>query len=166
MAGKLHPDSEFVVKEEIVLVFILTGLSILIFIYGILDLTVITGLKDNASAFTFLAAIVPAIYFFRKGFRNPVSLRINRKGIYEGNRLITGWESLVKATITQKTEGKWKSVQDNFQLVIDFYVGGGVKPFRHVIPLTNTQNKSEEEVMAAIRYFVGLHAATTSQAAR
>lgn len=166
MAGKLHPDSEFVVKEEIVLVYILTGLFILIFIYGILDLTVITGLKDNASAFSFLLAIVPALYFFRKGYRNPVSMRINRKGIYEGNRLITGWESLVKATITQKTDGKWRSLQDNFQLVVDFSVGGGVKPIRHIIPLTNTQNKSEEEVMSAIRYFIGLHAAKTNKAAR
>lgn len=156
MATRLQPDTEFIVKEEVVLVYILTGLFVLIFIYGILDLTVFHGVKDNTSAFSFLFAIIPAIYFFRKGYQNPIALRISRVGIYEGNQLVTDWDNLIRVYVTQK-EWTWRSLQDNFLLVVEFYgeqVGEGR---RRKIPLTNTQNKSEEEVMYAIRFFKEFH---------
>lgn len=157
MASSLNPDSEFIVKEEVVLVYILTGLFVLIFIYGILDLTVIHGVKDNSSAFTFLFAIIPAIYFFKKGYQNPVALCVNRKGIYAGNQLVTEWENLINAYVTQKDK-TWRSIQDNFLLVVEFYGEKEGEGRRRKIPLTNTQNKSEEEVMDAVRYFSELHA--------
>jgi hypothetical protein len=102
----------------------------------------------------FYLAIIPAIIFFRKGLTNKICIVIDRKGIYHFNELITTWENFIDARIDQ--DQKVLSIQDNFVLFVR-YRHDGNKIFQNKIPLRNTQNKAEEEVIEAIRFFYGLH---------
>jgi hypothetical protein len=67
-------------------------------------------------------------------------------------KLITNWDNFINAFIDQKKV--LLTIQDNFILVVeykkDFNPGKG---FRKQIPLTNTQNQSEEDVLAAVTFF-------------
>ena len=75
---------------------------------------------------------------------------INKNGIYHYNKLITSWFNFVKANVTQ--EEKVMAISDNFILLIE-HRNGQSKLVIDKIPLTNTQDKSEEEIIAAIKYF-------------
>ncbi|HQX74372.1 MAG TPA: hypothetical protein PK298_15800, partial [Chitinophagaceae bacterium] len=45
------------------------------------------------------------------------------------------------------------NIVDNFILVVEYTRDGSPEGFRRKIPLTNTQNKSEEEVLEAVKFF-------------
>ena len=44
-------------------------------------------------------------------------------------------------------------LRDNFILVVEYRKGELKQGIRHKIPLTNTQNKSEEDVLEAVKFF-------------
>lgn len=147
----LTKDSEFIVGEEKVLNYILAFLFFALFLYGLIDLLRHISKGIDYQNLIFFIALLPAIIFFRKGRSNRVYIRINKTGIYEGRHLITGWANLFNAYITQKETVV--SIQDNFLLVIEYRKEGVKNGLRRRIPLTNTQNKSEEEVLKAVKFF-------------
>lgn len=147
----LTRESEFVVREEKVLVYILAALFFALFLYGMIDAIQQNFIKVNYQSFIFLLALVPAIFLFLKGYRNKIHLRVNKKGIFQNEQLVTNWPGFINAYITQKKTVI--SIQDNFLLVVEFLNRENKKVMRRTIPLTNTQNKSEEEVKKAISFF-------------
>jgi hypothetical protein len=82
-----------------------------------------------------------------------VYIRVNKTGIYQDEKLITGWPNLIKTFVAQKENKKFYNIQDNFLLVVEYRKDGHSEGFRRKIPLTNTQNKSEEEVLEAVQFF-------------
>jgi hypothetical protein len=46
-------------------------------------------------------------------------------------------------------------LRDNFVLVVEYKKNGTKQGFRKKLPLTNTQDKSEEEVLEAVKFFWG-----------
>ena len=152
MAKKtLAPDSQFVVGEEKLLNYILTSLFFALFLYGLIDILIIHTTDAKYTSFLALIALVPAFISFKKAKSKRNYLRVNRKGIYQDEKLVTEWANFIKAYIDQKEVVL--SIQDNFGLVIEHLKTGSEKIYRRRIPLTNTQNKSEEQVMAAIKFF-------------
>jgi hypothetical protein len=148
---QLHEDSEFIVSDDKWLVYIMAFLFFGIFVYGFADAT-IKGFKNlSYLSYIFFLLLVPAFLFFRKGRANRIYIRINKSGIYQNEKLVTGWPGFLNAFVTQKE--KVLSIQDNFILVVEYVQSDKQKGLRRKIPLTNTQNKSEEEVMKAIIYF-------------
>lgn len=152
MAKKtLNNDGEFLVGEERVLNYILAALCFALFLYGVIDAVNRNFRKIDYQSFVFALALIPAYLFFRKAHSNRVYIRINKNGIYQDGRSVTSWANFIKAYIDQKEKKTFFSIQDNFILVVEYKKEG--KGFRHKIPLTNTQNKSEEEVLAAVKFF-------------
>jgi hypothetical protein len=147
----LSKDTEFVVGEEKVLVYILAFLFFGLFLYGLIDAILHQFTKLTYLNFIFTVALVPAIIFFRKGKSNRAYIRINKTGIYQDQQLVTAWSNFLNAYITQKE--KLLSIQDNFVLVIEYFKNDPEQGFRRKIPLTNTQNKSEEHVLEAIIFY-------------
>ena len=105
--------------------------------------------------YEFSLALIPAWLFFRKAQSKRVYIRVNRKGIYQDERLVTGWKGLLKASIGQKE--KTITIKDNFMLILEFVKDDPKKGYRKMIPLTNTQNQAEEDVLAAVQYFWKLY---------
>lgn len=149
---ELTNDTEFLVGEEKILNYVLAFLFFGLFAYGVAD-----ALKKGFSAITyvnylFVLAVIPAAMAFAKARSKRVYLRINKTGIYQNEQLLTTWQTFLKAYITQKEVVM--SIRDNFQLVVEYYKDDPKKGFRRKIALTNTQNKSEEDIMKAIKFFV------------
>jgi hypothetical protein len=148
----LTNETEFTVGEEKVLNYVLAFLFFALFAYGLAD-----AIHQGFSAVTyvnylFVLAIIPAAMAFAKARSKRVYIRINKTGIYEHEKLVTSWPTFLKAYITQKEVVM--SIRDNFLLVVEYYKDDPKKGFRRKIALTNTQNKSEEEIMKAIQFFV------------
>jgi hypothetical protein len=136
-----------------VLNYILASLCFALFLYGLIDAIRRHFTKIDYQSFIFVLALAPAYLFFRKARSNRVYIRVNKNGIYQDEKLVTGWANLLKAHITQKEKTGIINLQDNFLLVIEYRKAGLQQGFRHKIPLTNTQNKSEEEVLEAVQFF-------------
>ena len=149
----LSKDSEFIVGEEKVLNYILASLCFALFLYGVIDAARRHFINIDYQSFVFGLVLIPAYLFFRKARSSRVYIRVNRTGIYQDEKLVTGWSNLLKAYIDQETKKAFFNIQDNFILVVEYRKEGFTQGFRHKITLTNTQNKSEEEVLAAVNFF-------------
>lgn len=145
-------DTEFTVGEEKVLNFILSFLFFGLFVYGVVDVCIRGFSKVTYVSYLFIVAIIPAALAFAKARSKRVYIRINKKGIYQNEQLLTTWPTFLKAYISQKQTVI--SIRDNFQLVVEYYKDDSNNGFRRKIALTNTQNKSEEDIMAAIKFFL------------
>lgn len=151
----LTPETEFTVMEEKWLNVIMTFLFTALFLYGLTD-AILKGFDQlDYQSILFALALIPAGIFFNKARSNRVYIRINKKGIYQDEKLVTGWKDFLKASIGQQE--KTISIQDNFILIIEYLKDEPGKGYRRKIPLTNTQNQAEEDVLAAIRYFWQLY---------
>jgi hypothetical protein len=157
----LTKDSEFLVGDEKWLTTLLAMLFFGIFLYGIYSAFRI-GLK-NVTYFEYLYFIFlgPAIFFFIKARKNHIYIRINKTGIYHNEQLVTEWSNFLKAVVTQQP--RILSIQDNFVLQVEYMKAGHEKGFRRKIPLKNTQNQSEEDVLAAVHFFWNEYCKETGQ---
>ncbi len=156
MAKKiLTKDSEFVVGEEKILNYILAFLFLILFAIGL-----VPSLKNSFSTerildYLLIMALLPSIMFFTKARSRRVYIRVNKTGIYQDEILVTAWNKFLNAFIKEKPLTlQWR---DNFLLVIEFTKEDPTKGFRRLIKLTNTQNKSEEDIIAAIKFFWQLY---------
>ncbi len=145
----LTRDSQFTVREEKILAYILlvifTGLFLFLIIYGITN-------NDVTAMVISVFGAGPAFLFFNKARSTRVYIRVNIRGIYMDEVLLTSWDNYLKAYITQKQ--KAFAIQDNFVLVVEYRKKDDPKTgLRKQIALTNTQNQSEEDVLAAIQFF-------------
>jgi hypothetical protein len=156
MAKKvLTKESEFVVGEEKILNYIMAFLFLALFAAGFLPTLNNSFIANSVLDYLLMMALLPSVMFFNKARSRRVYIRINKTGIYVDEMLVTGWDKFLKAYIKEKPVTlSWR---DNFILVIEFKRNDPTKGFRRFIKLTNTQNKSEEDIIAAIRFFLTLH---------
>ena len=147
----LHPHSDFVVKENRGLYLVLGLICLAIFVFSLTD-RVDYDYNGKNFKFKFLYLVaVPAFFFFAKALKaGTVIIRINKDGIFYFGEHITTWQFFIDAKVTQ-ADKLW-TIQDNFILLVNYTDENG-KKYRSKIPLTNNQDKSEEEIIAAIRYF-------------
>jgi hypothetical protein len=148
---KLDPNKPFLVKESM-------GVNIFLgLVFLAMFISSFFNNDPDAKGFEFkilYIAIIPAVLFIRKGLINRVCMVINKKGIYHSGELITTWDDFIDARIDQ--DEVIMTIQDNFVLFVRYRQPGN-KIFRSKIPLRNTQNKAEEEIIEAIRFFSTLH---------
>ena len=147
----LKPDGVFTVGESRGLAFALALVFAALFFYAVVD-ALLHPDGDRANRIM-LVALIPAIIFLRKSRSRAVIMRIDSLGFtYYGKRLFT-WPQFVSARVEEgDSTGRF---QDNFKLHLQYYREDGNLYHRRV-PLTNMQNKSEEEIIAAIRYYSNL----------
>jgi hypothetical protein len=149
----LNKDSQFLVGEEKVLNYILATLCFALFMYGLIDAARRHFINIDYQSFFFALALIPAYLFFRKARSNRIFIRINKTGIYQDEQLVTVWPKLLKAHIIQKEKKGIFDIQDHFLLVLEYRKVDGKEGIRRKIPLTNTQNKSEQEILEAVKFF-------------
>lgn len=150
---KLTPHSNFIVRENI-FIHLLLGLAFLgMFVISLTN----TADSEVGVGYTFEVthlALLPAIYCFINVFKKRHAIfTINRKGFFYHGAFITDWFHFIDAQVTQ--DDKMISIQDNFVLYMRYRDGEG-RMFRSKFKLTNTQDKAEEEIIAAIKYFNAL----------
>lgn len=150
---KLEPNGDFIVGEEKILNAILSFIFFGLFAYGVIDALLQKKYEPGlAMPFFYAAALAISFIFFKKFRSKRIFLRINHTGIYKDEVLVTDWDHLLKAHITQK-QGRLFNLTDAFILVIEYTREDPGTGYRTIVPLTNTQNRSEEDIMAALKHF-------------
>jgi hypothetical protein len=144
---QLTADSNFDVKESVLLD---------LFIAAVFYCMVITACvyNSNSGAFdkAFLFGLIPAIIYTVKAFVNNAALTINKNGVYLHKTFVTDWQHYKNAYVTQLPL-KAGGYSDRFVLTIEYYKDSQDGFFERNLALTDTQNKSDEEIIAAIRFF-------------
>ena len=148
----LTKDSEFVVGEAKVLNYFMAAFFLALFLYGIIDAIRRHFINIDYQSYIFAIAIAPAIYRFRRAQSKRVYIRVNKTGIYQDEKLLTNWSNFLNAYIDEKEKKGFFNIKDNFLLVLECRKADK-QGIRLKIPLTNTQNKSEEEVLKAVQFF-------------
>jgi hypothetical protein len=83
-------------------------------------------------------------------------MTINRNGFFYYGTLITSWGNFISARFHDDIplpSNNSVAVSDKFYLVLRYYKDGRQEIYERRIRFTNTQNKSEEEILAAIRFY-------------
>lgn len=94
--------------------------------------------------------LIPGAIAIAKGRRNAILITINKTGFYYGGKLITDWKLFCDATVyDRRAPGKYK---DNFVMDLRYYSRDYNLIYTLNIPLTNNQDKAEEEIIEAITF--------------
>lgn len=151
-------DSKFEVKEEKALNIVVSVLYLIVaglgLVFAIIEKTW-AGVGVVA-----VVVLIPGIVYWRKSKSEKIFIQVDRTGIYENGILITSWPNYLKAYVIENPvsldlrPSKFSDmIKDQFYLVIEYIKDDSGKGYRRKIRLTNTQNKSDEEIMEAIHFF-------------
>ena len=153
----LTPDGQFIVGEYKLMHYFMALFFLALFGVGLYD-AIARNFRDiDYQSYVFALAIIPAVMILIKVRKGTIYIRINSKGIYENERLVTQWPGLLNVTLTQEEKKGIYDLGDKFILLLQYTKSGETKPLIRKIRLTNTQNKSEEEVLAAVKWFWGIY---------
>jgi len=158
MYNNLTENSNFDVKENKLLDFIIAGIFFLLFMMAFFIDTPQDAGNTNYYYKSLYITIVPAVLFAIRGKNNSIVIRINKVGIYYYGKLITTWENYIDGDIQQDPDRRVTSISDDNVLMITYYKDGEDGCFVRKMPLLNTQDKAEEEIAEAMKYFVDLAA--------
>lgn len=100
-------------------------------------------------------AVLPGVYLIRRSIINKIIITINKHGFYYLEDLVTDWNNFIDAFVTQDEENRKVpyDVTDRFMLVIRHGKVGSSGYFIRKILMTAVMDKSEEEIMAAIKFY-------------
>jgi hypothetical protein len=145
-------DGSFRVRESKWLLIVLGIVFSALFIYSFfeyVDDRVTLALRFNAMKI----ALLPAVVFFYRALNARTVFVINDSGFYYYGKLVTAWENFVSARVVEgRSPGGF---QDNFVLHLNYTRPEQAGIYQQKFPLTNTQDKSEEEIIAAIKKYRG-----------
>ncbi len=150
-----HEGQQFTVREEKVLNYVMAVLYFAVAGVGIGMMIYNKALGGEAAL---LAFMLPSFLHLKKATSPQVYIRINKTGIYHMENLVTDWQHLLNAFISEGVRKRIYDTTDKFQLVVEFTKEDPTKGFRKKIPLHNTQNQSEEDILTAVKYFWHLYA--------
>jgi hypothetical protein len=142
---KFQADADFVVKESKQMRRLIGGFFFVLSLFM---------LKD----FLWMGLIVGSIGIgaLIVSMRNETVMVINRNGFFYYGQLLTNWTNFVSAEFLDELPVQMSGsagLSDQFFLYLKYYKDDKPGCFALKIPLTNTQDKSEEEVLAAIRFY-------------
>src|ERR1043165_5321610 len=135
---QFNADASFVVKES---------KKMHLFIGAFLLLISILAIKSSV-----YIAMIPAIFAvvsLRRARKNQVVMTINKNGFFYYGSLITNWNNFVSARFIDEAPSlsiNSFGISDKFFLSIRYYKDDG-RCYDRKIALTNTQDKSEEEIV-------------------
>jgi len=144
---KLNAEEDFLVKESPEINFI-AG-SILLFVFIVSYLVMDDGWSNYFAALVLF--LLPAAFFIARGKSSHVIMKINKTGFYYHGNLVTRWPYFMDAQVYEELVPG--SIRDNFILMIRYYAENLSVYYTLKIPLSNTQDKAEEEIIAAIDFY-------------
>jgi hypothetical protein len=152
---KLNTEDNFLVKESKTINFIAGGALLAVFF--------VSFMFGDYGWSNFLIAtcmfLIPGAIAIARGSRNTMIIKINKIGFFYAGQLITEWNLFYDAVVQDKMAvGSYK---DNFVLDLRYYSADYSLLYTKSIPLTNTQDKSEEEIIEAINFFYSASRSTT-----
>jgi len=142
-------NSDFVVKES-KSTNLVVGILFLILSLAAFFMSVLLG------GLTLLVAIGA----FARSSKDITIIRINKTGFYYYGKLITDWEHFISEEFIDEIplpSNTSSGINDEFYLMIKYYKDGKPGYYGRKIRLTNSQDKSEEEIIAAVKFYYKNH---------
>ena len=144
MEIEFSEDIPFEVKNSVGILLFMILCSTVLFIASLSSPDGLPVVAKLYLAFPAIAGIIGLI------FRQPLII-VDKNGIIASGQRITRWENFVSADFTDNmVAGSYK---DNFCLLVEHSKPNFPGCFVSTIALTNTENMSEEAVLAAIKFF-------------
>lgn len=86
---------------------------------------------------------------------NKTIMTINKTGFYYLGKLVTEWKNFIDASVTQDEENRRipYDITDRFTLLVRYYKEDEPGYFGRKFLMTAAMDKSEEEVIAAIKFY-------------
>jgi hypothetical protein len=151
-------DGSFIVGESALLNYIFIAIYTTIF-FGILLTRDFERENSFGSFLLYLAAIlIPLVASIVKLKKNRSIIVVNRKGIYYHNNFITDWNNFVYAYIMEETpmlDNNGGGLSDKFSIQVIYYDHAKGENYIYKMKSSDSQNKSEEQIILAIQYFSG-----------
>jgi hypothetical protein len=145
-----NPEGDFTVKESKTINYVAGGVMILIFAIAM----IFGDLGMSNFIFALGIFLIPGAIAIGRGISNSTIIRINKTGFYYSGKLITDWNLFHDAEVQDKLQvGSYK---DNFILDLSYYSIDYTIIYTKNIPLTNTQDKAEEEIIEAIQFYCNI----------
>jgi len=122
------------------------GIFLLVFSLAAFSMSVLIG------GLTLLFAIGALV----RTSKNIVIMKINKTGFYYYGQLITDWDHFISEEFIDDVplpSTTSTGIQDRFYLFIKYYKDGKPGYYGRKIRLTDTQDKSEEEIIAAVKFY-------------
>jgi hypothetical protein len=138
-------EADFLVKESITMNLIISSFSLVLSI----------AFFSLSPWMAGIMLLVP-IGAFVRGFKNQVVMKVNSNGFYYYGQLITTWKNFISVNFLDETFENTRGAireADRFFLMIKYYKDGRPGYFGRKIRFTDTQDKSEEEIIAAIKFY-------------
>ena len=88
--------------------------------------------------------------------RDITIMKIDKTGFYYYGNLLTDWKNFVSARFVDEVPMMTNSsagLSDQFYLCVRYYKNYDWQCYERKVRLTNTQDKSEEEILAAIAFY-------------
>lgn len=154
----LTRDSEFVVSHNKWLMAVVSGIFFSIFMFGFLNANRKGWETFNYSYLIFLFI---SIIFLVRMFRKHIYIRINKRGIYQNEELLTEWRNFLKADVIRLSI--LFSWSDDLALKIEYMKDRDDKGYRKNLRLSNFHDQSIEDLVAAIRFFWNAYCEETGE---
>jgi hypothetical protein len=143
--AKRHPD--FIVRNSVVILVIIS-IVFLAMLFSVFEYNTSLGVAGHI----IVAVLAPCVGWFIRKKTKTVVIRINENGIYSYSKLITDWQHFKSAT-TDQLPLALGDPRDKVVLRIVYLNDNRDKLITDDIPLPNTLNKSEEQILSAIELF-------------
>jgi hypothetical protein len=145
--SKLDAEKDFSVKESKTINFIAGGIMLAVFFISMLY----GDYGWSNYIFSVCLFLVPGAIAVVRGRRNSTIMTINKIGFFYGGKQVTTWPLFYDAVVHDRTAvGSYK---DNFVLDLRYYSPDFSLIYTYSIPLTNTQDKGEEGIIEAIKFY-------------
>jgi hypothetical protein len=138
-------ESDFMVKESKKMHLII-GIFFFIFSLAAFSVSLVMG----------GILLIFSIGMLVKSTKDQTIMKINREGIYYYGQLLTDWDNFISSEFIDELplpSSNSNGLSDQFFLMIKYYKEGFPGYYGRKIRLTNTQDKSEEEIVAAITFY-------------
>jgi hypothetical protein len=143
----LHPNGAFLVRQSRTVNIVMGSALLLVFLVSMVNSGFnLAGVLGGAAAL-----IVLAFTFFGQGLKNRVVIRVDGTGFYQSETLVCTWDYFERAWLEEKAVVR--SIQDNFVIRFQFYSEDRTKLYTRTIPMANTYDKADEEIIAAIDFY-------------
>jgi hypothetical protein len=148
---KLDSDGSFVVGESKLINYLFGSLFLVMFLVVLASTDIETYWMVDLSLLFF-----PAL-FFTTGLKNRKKMSINAMGIYHNKTLITNWTNFRHAYIRQllNTTARSQGLVDHYIITVVYFDQSRGVNYLYPIRLSESQDKSEYEIIDAIIYFSG-----------
>jgi hypothetical protein len=138
-------NSDFLVMESKKMN-VVTGIFLLIFSIAAFAMNILAG----------IVVLIFAISAFARTAKDKIIMKINKQGFYYFGELITDWDHFISEEFIDELplpSGNNPGANDKFFLMIKYFKDGYPGYYGRKIPLTANQDKAEEEIIAAVKFY-------------